>query len=155
MSGYLSERSRAWQIAMAIIQARQAAKEIAKPIKIEVLPEVKIKPKITLPIERSGIVVNGVETLVDVRGSGTVEEMTITTNSKDYTLHVFDGGDIKYSKPFSWFQDRSQTVGEISAFENTGVYTLNLHDINFKERIRVFIDGFLTVNWFFTKIQKD
>ena len=152
----MSERSRAWQIAMAIIQARQVAKEIAKPIKIEVLPEVKIKPKITLPIERSGIVVNGMETLVDVRGSGTVEEMTITTNSKDYTLHVFDGGEAKYSKPWSWFQERGQTVGEISAFEeNAGVYTLNLHDVNFKERIRVFIDGFLTVNWFFAKIQKD
>ena len=122
MSGYLSERSRAWQIAMAINQARQVAKEIAKPITVEVLPEVKIKPKITLPIEKSGIVVNGMEALVDVRGSGTVEEMTITTNSKDYTLHVFDGGKVKYSKPWSWFQDRSQTVDEISAFENTGVY---------------------------------
>lgn len=151
----MSERSRAWQIAMAIIQARQVAKEMVKPITITVLPEVKIKPKTTLPIEKSGIVVNGTETLLDVRGSGTVEEMTITTNSKDYTLHVFDGGEVKYSKPWSWFQDRSQTVDEIAAFENTGVYTLNLHDINFKERIRVFIVGFLTVNWFFAKIQKD
>jgi hypothetical protein len=77
------------------------------------------------------------DTLIDEVGSGCLKELVIKSSSKDYILRVYVGGSELYHNNYTWFQDMSQKVEEIDAFEENGTYILRLSDINFAKNLKI------------------
>ena len=139
MSGYLSERSKAWQIAMAIIQARQLAKETAKPI---ILPEIRIPevripevriPEVTIkkapkrvtktfgPVEKRTV---KYERLVESFQPGGLSELLVISPTDNFGVTLIRDGQTILDKSFTELREPTQYMTKIEArqIEENGVY---------------------------------
>jgi hypothetical protein len=77
-------------------------------------------------------------TLIELNIPGCLKELLIKTADTNYKLTVQVDGETLYDNDFNWFQNISQTVDEISAFQDeTGSYILHLADIKWSTNIKV------------------
>ena len=112
--------------------ARLTAESIAEKIQVEVTPT----PPLTSRVVRK-VNVKIPDTLIDEVGSGCLKELVIKSSFKDYVLRVYVDGSELYHNNYTWFQDMSQKVEEIDAFEENGTYILRLSDINFAKNLKI------------------
>jgi len=138
----LSERDLlnwALTIAAAEENARLTAESIAEKIQVEVTPT----PSLTSRVVRK-VNVKIPDTLIDEVGSGCLKELVIKTSFKDYILRVYVDNLELYHNTYTWFENISQQVEEIDAFEDNGIYVLRLSNINFANGIKIAAEPIIT-----------
>lgn len=135
-------------IAVALITARetakQVAKELVKPVTVVIQP---ISPKETFISSEGNVTVNGFKEVLDKSAEGELKNLLLITNSSSYKIRLIKDGDTLYDAQFSWFQSITQEVENISAFTEldsdgavTGNYVLSLKNIAFLKHIRVLME---------------
>jgi hypothetical protein len=112
--------------------ARLVAKELAKGVQVEVKPTPPASSKV---VKLKDILLP--ETLVDERGTGHMKEFVVKSTSKDYVLEVYVDGSKLYYDDFTWFQNMSQVLEEVDAFEEDGVYVLRLSNIHYTNSLEI------------------
>jgi hypothetical protein len=144
--------SKVWYpIIMAEITAEEVAKRITKPITVEVLPEVKIKPFVTGVYDRKDVTIKGDYRFLKLEGSGEVEEVLIEAPSSNYSLRVEVDDKIVYSGSYDDFAEYSEIIATISAFEKNGSYLIHLTDIHFSKSVTMTASGSLTLSKIYAK----
>ena len=128
-----------WAVQLAIAEenARLAAEQLARGVQVKVVQTPA--PAYTTRVEKKKDVEIPV-TLIDETGQGKLKELIIKSSFNGYRLIVSVDGRVLYSDDYEWFQDISQEVDEIAAFESNGTYVLHLSDIAFSNRIRVRVE---------------
>lgn len=135
-------------IAVALITARetakQVAKELVKPVTVVVQP---IQPKITIINSDKNISVGTFKELLDRKGEGELKDILIITSSSSYKLRVLRDNESLYDSQYSDFQELSNMIDDIEAHPEvdedgaeTGRYMLGLKRVSFSKRIRVLIE---------------
>jgi len=140
------------RIVIAEETARQTAEEMTKKLKDKIIVENKEKRpsttskylrNVTLPID-----------LIDINGSGVLREIFIRSSDKNFTFWLFVDGDIVYNNDWEWFYEISTMVSEIGAFQDDDeYYVLSLSDIKFSSSLIVRIDGNITADAVFYKLE--
>jgi len=132
------DRSRAFETALSLIEAELTAEKVAekigKPV-IEVRPVIQVKPDVTIESKPTGVIdmanerVEEDRVLLDEQGKGVLQKLLLRSPSKNFGIVlVTERTRIKGS--YTHFE-------AIMAFEEDGVYVLELNDIEFSEKIRV------------------
>jgi len=119
--------------ALTIVAAEENARLMAETIAEKIQVEVTPTPTLTSKIIRK-VNINIPDTLIDEVGSGHLKELVIKTSSKNYILRVYVDESELYHNTYTWFQNISQEVEEIDAYEENGTYILRLSDINFTKK---------------------
>jgi hypothetical protein len=122
----------AFQVVAAEENARLVAERLAGRVQVEVAPSPPVVSRVVRSVD-----VKIPATLIDEYGSGCLKEFLVKSTGKNYVLRVYVDGSELYHNSFSWFQDISQEVEEIDAFEEDGVYVLRLGDINFAKHVKI------------------
>ena len=134
-------KKRLVEVALELIASKQVAKEIAKPITVEVLPEVKLKPEqpiggtITTPMT-----ISKVNKLIHQTGSGILEEIKIATDSPDYRIGIWVDDEYLYKDTYSNLQTVAPYYEGIDAYEEDGTYYLALINIPFTYLLEVWLE---------------
>ena len=140
-----------------------AAAEEAARIRVEVKPEIEVTPALaprTIIGRRTDF--NIPETIIDEKGRGCLKELLVKSNRGDYKLTLVADGMTLYNYAYSWFEDVSQQLEEIDAFQtDEGDYILHISDVKFLESIKVSLEPVLatlpaeafTINEVYWKIE--
>jgi hypothetical protein len=145
--------------ALTIVAAEENARLMAETIAEKIQVEVTPTPTLTSKIIRK-VNINIPDTLIDEVGSGHLKELVIKTSSKNYILRVYVDESELYHNTYTWFQNISQEVEEIDAYEENGTYILRLSDINFTKNLKIIAEPSITtlplqkINELFCKIDK-
>jgi hypothetical protein len=145
--------------ALTIVAAEENARLMAETIAEKIQVEVTPTPTLTSKIIRK-VNINIPDTLIDEVGSGHLKELVIKTSSKNYILRVYVDESELYHNTYTWFQNISQEVEEIDAYEENGTYILRLSDINFTKNLKIIAEPSTTIlplqkiNELFCKIDK-
>jgi len=115
------------QVSVALLVAEEIAEEVARRIptpkpptsKVDVFREVKL-PEI-----------------IDVPGSGVLDELTVMSRSGDYGVSIYVGGRLMLIGSFKDLMELSEYVNWISAVENNGRYVLVVRDVGFQGGISI------------------
>ncbi|MEM2849047.1 MAG: hypothetical protein QXI36_02085 [Candidatus Bathyarchaeia archaeon] len=124
--------TKAFDTALAMIQAEEMSKHIAERIVVEVKPELKSstyvdrRSNITLPI-----------ILFDEKGSGTLKELVLKSSVNTYKVIITADGYELYNNDWNWFYSMSQVVKEIAAFQENSTYILSIADLKFTRSLRI------------------
>ena len=132
-------------LAIQIVAAEENARLIAESIKDKV--QVEVTPTPSLPITSRVIRDTNVkipDTLIDLDGSGCIKEFVIKSSSVNYILKVYVDNLELYHNTYTWFENISQQVEEIDAFEDNGIYVLRLSNINFANGIKIAAEPIIT-----------
>lgn len=138
--------SRSRDIALTLIRARETAKQMAKLIPEP--PKLEVKPaKRTLIHTERNISIGVSKNLIDEKGEGELKDILLITDSSSYKVRVMRDGEVLYDEQYSWFRSVSQEVENIGAYPEvdsegaeTGNYILNLKNISFRRRMRVYME---------------
>jgi hypothetical protein len=128
------------KIVAAEENARLVAEKLAGKVTVEVTPT---PPTFSKTVRMTDIPLP--YTLVDELGSGCLKELVVKGRFKDYSLIVLVDGSDLYRNSYDWFQEISQNVEEIDAFEEDGTYVLRLSDIHFAKSLKVVAEPAITI----------
>jgi len=136
-------------VALQLIAAKQVAKEIAKPITVEVLPEVKIKP--TQPILGSieTTTINKITRLIHQTGSGKIDELKIVTDSPNYKIGIWVDDGYIVKDTYTDLQTFAPYYQGIDTHEENGTYYLAIVNLPFKYLFETWVeptDSPITIN---------
>ena len=128
------------KLAVGIVAAEETAREISKRLAGRVAVQVERAKPVSRVKTIEGFKVPG--TLIDEEGAGTLKELLIKSDSPNYTLYLFIDGNPVYNHSWSWFNENSQEIEEISAFRTEdGIYVLHLYDLKFSRSLLVKVNG--------------
>lgn len=147
-------KSRAFEVALALIQAREIAKQIrVPPVRVrEVVvppPEVRIeiKPPKPMPshvVDWRDIMVTGEQVVVERSGYGVLEEFMIKAEDPEFQVLVVRDWELKpiLRGNYSDIRDIQQNVQSLSAFPErneegdlTGCYVVSIRDVQFEKNL--------------------
>lgn len=123
---------KAFDTALALIQAEEVGRHIAEHIKVEVVPE----PKPTTYIDRRSNVILPIN-LFDERGSGSLKELVVKSTESGYKVIITADGIELYNSDWNWFNSMTQQVKEFAAFQEGDVYVLSIADIKFVHSLKI------------------
>ena len=143
-------------MAMSIVATEEAAREVARGVKVEVSVEPQ-KPRKTKIIRLTDVEPG---TIISEAGPGRLVELVAVSDTNSYELTVIVDGRIASSGLFTWYQSISQYSDWIDAFENNGSFVLRLTDISFSSslvidfRIAPSLSGSIKLREVIAKIEK-
>lgn len=118
----------------------------------------RIQLQIQLPQPSTKVELKDVQiptTLIDEEGAGVLKELMIKSKSGNYTLQLSIDGSTVYNHTWNMLREISQTVDEISAFQDEeDNYILHLYDLKYSMKITVALDGEEQTASVFYKIEK-
>ena len=86
------------------------------------------------------------DTIIDENGAGCLKELLIRSDHKNYRLRAYIDDMQLYDGSFSWFEDISQNIDEIAAFQNEhGEYILHITDLKFSKNIKIQAEPAITI----------
>ena len=128
-----------WEAGIAVLAAEESARHRVEVKVAEVTAKtvgakrtvVRVNSNVTLPKE-----------IVRLQGPGRLVELIIKSSSKNYIVDIEIDGEHVFNKPYDWFQEVSEVMNEISAYESDGLYYLHVTDLSFARSL--VIRGLLT-----------
>jgi len=141
-------KGRRWDLAFRLIQtqitAREIAKEMVKPITVQVLPEVKIKARTTHTWPHSkNFTVRGMKAIVDEGKPGLLRELTAISASNGFGITVNIDGERLWEDDWSTLNWITTEVEAISAREVTvegeTYYWLAMRNIGWAYRAKILL----------------
>jgi len=103
-----------------------------------------INPKVPVPV-------GGYYKVLDIRGTGRIQEFMVRSDSSDFKVHIKVDGETLYEDSWANFNALSDTVDEVVAFEEDEKFIVHLEDIEFKEAINIILLGIFTAENIFVK----
>jgi len=100
----------------------------------EIAREVKVPKRKTYTIDST---VSGRFTVFDEKTPGELKELSISSSNQNYQITVWRDGDKIYDDPWSDFQTKSTRVSQIAAYEENGVFILNLTDVKWTRTAKI------------------
>ena len=149
----LKNRSKAFEIALSLVQADIIAEKVADKVRpIELKPVVVEKlvapPKpSTKIVDMSNEQVSEKRWLINEVGEGTLHELALISNSKNYSLTII--ADDKPTHKGSWtnYETKSGAVTDIVAYQKNTTYALNLSNITFTKNLKILIEPTETITF--------
>ena len=137
--------------AMQIVAAEEAARLISaklprklvlevpegKPPVIEVHPVVQTKPTPSFVVDMRGVDIEGTKVLVDEKGYGKIQELLVVATDTDFSVKVRKDDEWILTRSYTEYEEISQYLEEVDAFESNGTYIVKINDIEFERNIRV------------------
>jgi len=133
---------RRWEVALALIQAREIARRVGRPQPVVVRDKVVVprERRSTRAKKRSGISVRRRLELLDVEGAGELRELYVSADSSSFSIHArVDGVEI-LDASFDELEDLSPHLDFLQAFEDDGTYVARLQGLRWR-------DGFKAILW--------
>jgi len=120
-------------MAMAIVAAEEAAREVARGVKVEV----SVEPQ--RPRETKVVRLVDVEpgTIISESGPGRLVELVAVSDTRGYEMTIVADGRIVASGTFDWYQSISPYSEWVDAFENNGSFILRVSDVSFSTSLSV------------------
>ena len=122
--------TKAFDTALALIQAEMAEKKIAERV------EVKPAPKIATYID-SRVNIRLPVILFDKRGSGALKELIVKSSVNNYKVVIQADGLELYNKDWNWFYSMSQITKGAAALQKDSAYILSVTDLKFKSNLKI------------------
>jgi len=83
------------------------------------------------------------DSLIDVTGRGCLKEFLIKSERSDFKVQAAVDGITVFSNPYSWFQEMSQYIEAISAFEKNGEFIFLITDLKFSKSLKLIVEPIL------------
>ena len=124
--------TKAFDTALALIQAEVTGQQIAERIEVKVEPT----PKVTTHVD-SRVNVRLPAILFDEKGSGVLKELVIKSSVNAYKVVIYADGYERYNKDWDWFYSMSQVIKEVAAFQEDTIYILHVTDLKFAHNLKI------------------
>lgn len=147
----MKKQSKAFETALSLIQAEVIGEKLAEKMPIVIEKPVVVEKLVTPPKPSTKIIdmaneqVSEKRWLIDEAGEGTLDELVLVGDSKNYSLTVIVDGKPTYKGSWTDYQTESRKVGDIVAYEENGTFTLNLSAITFTKTLKILIEPTTTI----------
>lgn len=105
-------------------------------------------PKMTIDIKdvyttksdsRTNEIINGHYRIKELRGFGIINQILLLAPSNDYNIYILIDGRILWNKPFSYFQNYTDYLDNLSCGLAVATYYINIKNITFQKHISIAI----------------
>jgi hypothetical protein len=129
--------------ALMVVSAEEAARQVAKGVKVQVEPA-KAKPPSTRIVDRRNVVLEGGEIVVQETGFGVLQEFMAKAESVDFQVLIEKDDETVVYGTYGEYAEVSQDLEGIDAFEErdaegepTGAYVFKVSDIEFAKGLMI------------------
>jgi len=108
-------------------------------VKVEVPKALELPKPQTQFIDMSGARISGASELLNLTGKGTLKELAVVSPSRNFGIQVFSDNVTRILRSFDELEQISQHVESIAAYEEDGLYVLNVKDVSWIDNFRLMI----------------